>query len=48
MGSYSELYISDYPIFSTKNGYFEELANLIFLDSDFLEFERPLNERNES
>lgn len=47
MGSYSELYISDYPIFTAKNSYYEKIVNLIFLDTDYLEFERLLNKRNE-
>ncbi|MBT6688129.1 MAG: hypothetical protein HN704_04905 [Bacteroidetes bacterium] len=46
MGSFSELYISDYPVFSIKNSYYQDVVNLIFLKSDYHEFERPLNERN--
>jgi len=46
MGSYSELYISDYPIFSSKNSYYENVVSMIFLKADFQEFERPLNGRN--
>lgn len=46
MGSYSELYISDYPICTAKNSYYEKIVNLIFLDTDYKEFERPLNKRN--
>lgn len=46
MGSYSELYISDYPICTAKNSYYEEIVNLIFLTTDYREFERPLNKRN--
>ena len=46
MGSYSELYISDYPICTAKNSYYEEIVNLIFLATDYREFERPLNKRN--
>lgn len=46
MGSYSELYISDYPICTAKNSYYEEIVNLIFLATDYREFERTLNKRN--
>ena len=46
MGSYSNLYISDYPIYTAKNSYNEDVVNLIFLESDYLEYERPLKNRN--
>lgn len=47
MGSYSELYISDFPIFSAKNSYYENVVNEIFLKSDYIEYEQPLKERSE-
>ena len=47
MGSYSELYISDFPVFSAKNSYYENIVNEIFLKSDYIEYEQPLKERNE-
>jgi 5S rRNA maturation endonuclease (ribonuclease M5) len=46
MGSYSQLTIADYPIFSTKNSYFQELTNLIFLPEDFIKEERKYSSRN--
>lgn len=46
MGSYSELYLSYYPIYSTKNGYFEDVAGLLFLPNDYIEYLRPLKSRN--
>lgn len=46
MGSYSHLTIADYPTFSTKNSYFQEIANLIFLPEDFVKEERKNSTRN--
>lgn len=45
MGSYSKLYLSDYPLFWTKNSYYEDVVSLIFLESDYIEFEQLI--RNE-
>jgi hypothetical protein len=36
MGSYSNMTISDYPIFNIKNGYYEDLVKIIFLPDDFI------------
>lgn len=44
MGSFSELYISHYSILSNKNGYYEDVVNLIFQKSDFIIYSRPINE----
>lgn len=46
MGSYSQLTIADYPLFTTKNSYFPELTNLIFLPGDFIKEERKYSTRN--
>lgn len=34
MGSYSELLICDYPVFTLKNNYYHEIVDLFFLESD--------------
>lgn len=47
MGAISEFYISDYPVFTASKSYYEEIVNLIFVESDFKVFERLLSERNE-
>lgn len=47
MGAISEFYISDYPVFTASKSYYEEIVNLIFVESDFKVFERPLSERNQ-
>lgn len=46
MGSYSQLTIADYPSFTTKNSYFQELTNFIFLPEDFIKEERKKSTRN--
>ena len=46
MGSYSNLYIDNYPILTAKNDYYEDVIEAIFLPSDYCEYERPLNQRN--
>lgn len=46
MGSYSQLTIADYPVFSTKNSFFQEITNLIFLPDDFIKEERRKSARN--
>jgi hypothetical protein len=46
MGSFSYLTVADYPIFEIKNGYFEEIINLIFLPEDFVEEKRHYASRN--
>lgn len=46
MGSFSELYIADYPILELNNDYYHDIVDWIFQPSDFSEFERPLNQRN--
>ncbi|MDI9872211.1 HEPN/Toprim-associated domain-containing protein [Flectobacillus roseus] len=46
MGSFSQLTIADYPIFSNKNGYFQEIVNLLFLPDDFIKEERKNSTRN--
>lgn len=46
MGSYSELYIAGYPIFSAKNTYHTLVVDLIFLPEDFKKLNRPLRKRN--
>jgi len=46
MGSYSQLTIADYPIFSNKNSYFQELTNIIFLPEDFIKEKRRKSTRN--
>ena len=46
MGSFSYLSVSGYPIFEIKNSYLDEIVNLIFQPSDYIEEKRPLNTRN--
>ncbi|ABQ06620.1 HEPN/Toprim-associated domain-containing protein [Flavobacterium johnsoniae] len=46
MGSISQLTIADYPLFSYKNGYYQEIANLIFLPEDFIKEVRKNSSRN--
>lgn len=46
MGSYSQLTIADYPIFSSKNSYSEGITNLLFLPYDFIKEERRQSTRN--
>lgn len=46
MGSFSELYISDFPIAVSKNSYYEDIVNMIFQKSDFSVLERNLSNRN--
>ena len=46
MGSYSEFYVKDYPVFSAKNNYYHNIAELIFLPSDYIEYQMPLKEKN--
>lgn len=47
MGSYSQMTIADYPIFSAKNSFYNELVNLIFLPEDFITEERTNSSKNE-
>lgn len=46
MGSFSQLTISDYPIFLIKNGYIDELVKLIFLPEDFITEQRTYSTKN--
>ncbi|MGB4415291.1 MAG: hypothetical protein WBI53_10465 [Paludibacter sp.] len=46
MGSFSHLFISDYPTFTAKNSYLEELVKLIFLPEDYIEEERKNSSLN--
>ncbi len=46
MGSYSNLYVNNYPILTAKNSCYENVIEAIFLPSDYSEYERPLNQRN--
>lgn len=46
MGSYSEFYVKDYPVFSAKNNYYHNIAELIFLPSDYIEYQIPLKDKN--
>lgn len=46
MGSISHLYIDSFPIFYASKGYYEDIVNLIFLESDFKKFERHFKDRN--
>lgn len=46
MGSFSHLIISDYPTFTAKNSYFEELVKLIFLPEDYIVEERKKSSLN--
>ncbi|PUU71894.1 hypothetical protein DBB36_00610 [Flavobacterium sp. WLB] len=46
MGSISQLTIADYPLFSVKNGYYQEIVNLIFLPEDFIKEKRKNSSRN--
>ena len=46
MGSYSNLYINGYPIFTAKNTCYDDIIETIFLPSDYKEYERPINQRN--
>jgi len=46
MGSFSFLSINNYPTFSTKNDYYDEIVNALFQPEDYLIEERPLTSRN--
>lgn len=46
MGSFSQLTIADYPLFSVKNGYYQEVIDLIFLPEDFIKEKRKNSSRN--
>ena len=46
MGSFSHLTVADYPIYEIKNGYYEELVDLIFLPEDYIEEKRLNSSRN--
>ena len=46
MGSISQLYIDGFPTFYASKSYYEDIVNLIFTESDFKIFERPLKKRN--
>jgi hypothetical protein len=46
MGSFSYITFSDYPIFDIKNGYHEEIVNLVFQQSDYVCESRKLKTRN--
>jgi hypothetical protein len=48
MGSYSYLFINDYPLFSVKNGCFYDVIKLIFLEEDCVSEERPMKQRRKS
>ncbi len=45
MGTYCELYIADYPVYSTKGGV-DPIVMTIFRESDKRVFERKVSERN--
>ncbi|WP_265427284.1 HEPN/Toprim-associated domain-containing protein [Chryseobacterium sp. YIM B08800] len=47
MGSYSQMTIANYPIFSSKNSFFDEIINLLFLPEDFIIEPRRSSLRNE-
>lgn len=47
MGSVAHLIIDDYPIFYSKNSFYEDVAGLIFLAEDFIEYKIKANERNQ-
>lgn len=47
MGSYSQLTISDYPLFSVKNNYVDAVPNIIFLEEDFVIEKRKNQTRNQ-
>jgi hypothetical protein len=46
MGSYSNMTISDYPIFDVKNGYYEDLVKILFLPDDFIMKKESNSTRN--
>lgn len=46
MGSYSNMTISDYPIFDVKNGYYEDLVKILFLPDDFIVKKESNSTRN--
>lgn len=46
MGSYSQVIFSDYPIFDSKNWYYEEIVNLIFQPTDFVIQRREYSAKN--
>lgn len=47
MGSFSQMTIANYPIFSSKNSFFDEIINLLFLPEDFTIEPRRNSVRNE-
>ena len=47
MSSYSELYIGNYPVLSGRNGYYEDVVNLLFLEDDYVKEKRLLKLRND-
>lgn len=47
MGSYSHVTVADYPIFSAKNSFFDEIINLLFLPEDFISERRRNSSKNE-
>lgn len=47
MGSYSQVTVADYPIFSAKNSFFDEIINLLFLPEDFISERRRNSSKNE-
>lgn len=47
MGSFSQMTIANYPIFSSKNCFFDEIINLLFLPEDFTIEPRRNSIRNE-
>ena len=46
MGSYSNMTISEYPIFEAKNGYYEDLVKILFLPNDFVAKKESNSSRN--
>lgn len=46
MGSFSEITFADYPVFSTKNWYYPEIVNSLFLPDDFISEKRKYSTRN--
>lgn len=47
MGSFSYITLDNYPVFDCKNGYYQNIVDLIFLPTDFISETRPYSSRNE-
>lgn len=48
MGEYSTLYMSGYPVISSKNSYYQDIVSYLFTPSDYIEVEVPKNSRKYS